>query len=830
MNCWRAVAVGAAISALAAPALAQTQTTHEVVPEFVTFGDLSHRLKLEKAAVNGLMGDVRCEFSIVDGRRGVHAKKVTFKENGKQLTTRVVPFQLGASCLESPKETDDIACLIETLKTETVTCTSGNVTFQLKRPLYKPRKNSSFAPAVTVGAPEILLPGSLWPLTETVRSATCTLSDKLAPCTWERIDAHRWFLGSASAQDLPSGRSELVAKLKTADLKNVIEIKVHVESCTHAMVAEIGLVPSASQQIVAFDSSCPLANPGYLETPSGERVELRSLRRTEGGRSLFALLGLPANLTPGRWKLRSVSGIHRGDVLVHVDSSLATASHVIRYVDEALNRRSGGVAARDPDGGTVAVVDPTGAGKDALLNDFRFTLPRLLAESSKEWCLRIEKAHVSTPSSRSKQLDQLKAEVASAEKAVKSAEATYTLKQRAAQEAELKATGTADKLEALKAAWSARETAAEAVHDADRAFERARARKRYVAEGWFRLVDPVVSVRVRTGDRAVRATLRLASNASECGVAPENRYLEVAMVLAVTSRQESIPLPIRKPFKLACGRHTARAGELIAPSNKDLRKCELEYNAEPYSSVHGPQQVVVELTIDGAAPEVFMWTLDEGATTFPLRPLIEGKVPPSEIRVRAYISATDRAVHYRPNQVDRIEGASLVRDPNFTFDAEIRPRGRFAFSGDLVNGHWYSFLQDFRLYVTVPVSVAGIRLPPNAGRLTRSDDKHSIQATGLRTGLLLAVEPWSWKARANPLTLPLKGVIGAFLLDGDDFDPFFAVGIAATLPLVESPTQFGTSLSVSFLYERELAREGGGRHFFIALSAEIFSLLSPKVR
>lgn len=160
--------------------------------------------------------------------------------------------------------------------------------------------------------------------------------------------------------------------------------------------------------------------------------------------------------------------------------------------------------------------------------------------------------------------------------------------------------------------------------------------------------------------------------------------------------------------------------------------------------------------------------------------------------------------------------------PDRQFRAVLRPRGPFGFRK-----------RQIRMFATIPVQISGLRLPAIPRNLRASTDNPYAELTSIRSGVLVALEPWDYDAGRNRWALPLRFLAGFNLLSvdvrGASFEPTATLGVAATFPLLQSDkkiaSQIGTSLALGLMGELDL--RDAHPYLLVSLGFNVLSLLAP---
>jgi hypothetical protein len=239
--------------------------------------------------------------------------------------------------------------------------------------------------------------------------------------------------------------------------------------------------------------------------------------------------------------------------------------------------------------------------------------------------------------------------------------------------------------------------------------------------------------------------------------------------------------------------------------------------------LYGPQAINVVVVRNGDnADGSTLWTIEGPDAEFVLSPPLAESTPDKPYTIRAQISEQDSVVVYRPGAfAARQDGVRTGRD--YSYEAKLRPRGPFGFNGPS---------NSVRYFLTVPLNVTGLRFPANPRDLTASSDAGHVQVTTLQAGLLGAVEPWDYDSGRPLWAVPLRFMAGMNLVDlnGGRFVPSILAGVSVTAPLLDSPSQFGTSVAIGIFWEADLRDEHPleTSHALITLGLNIFSLFAAE--
>lgn len=191
---------------------------------------------------------------------------------------------------------------------------------------------------------------------------------------------------------------------------------------------------------------------------------------------------------------------------------------------------------------------------------------------------------------------------------------------------------------------------------------------------------------------------------------------------------------------------------------------------------------------------------------------------PYVVRVTLGATVSDDRIVYRSGTKTQVVDGEAVVWTNQVFQARLRSSGQFAWFG--------RSRKSIRTYITIPVDVAGIRFKAAPRDMKSSGDPTSYQFTGIRTGALLAIEPWSHVLGRNWLALGPRVLVGlhGYGADTSKLGMSFVSGVGLSMPLLQNDT-LETSVGVQAYYERDL-RQGGGNHVLITGGLNVFSFLS----
>lgn len=331
--------------------------------------------------------------------------------------------------------------------------------------------------------------------------------------------------------------------------------------------------------------------------------------------------------------------------------------------------------------------------------------------------------------------------------------------------------------------------------------------------------------------------------------------------LANAARRESIPLPIKDMLFVACGElgeatiipeiagFTERVegvdiilnGTTRAINEDDLKagQCFLQYSPTRSSDaihqkgnkrrtieslVHFGRQEIEVVLRRGASEKKVLWTLDPTREqSIPLPQPADSKETGVYVAHAVVRGPMPPEVVYRPAAAINATERPILALGDLEFKANLRPRGRFG---------WVMF--PIRTFVTIPVELAGFRLPANARELESSSEDSKVQLVTGRTGVLIALEPWDYDRGVNPWPIPARLMTGMslFRLGEGRFVPSAMTGVQLSFPILDLPKgsaedQLGTDASLGFFWEHDL-QEGGGNHLMITMGANLLTLFGSK--
>jgi hypothetical protein len=257
--------------------------------------------------------------------------------------------------------------------------------------------------------------------------------------------------------------------------------------------------------------------------------------------------------------------------------------------------------------------------------------------------------------------------------------------------------------------------------------------------------------------------------------------------------------------------------------DRDLDECSIAFHRLASDEVtavaaYGRQRLLVSIA-DGDGEELtsFLWEVDPGDCPQGVcsrRPFSLSGYDATEFVVGVRVLGNPPRVHYRTGTTEAgPDGADIQ---GYEWSARVLPRGVFGMPIPL------------RVFITVPVIPLAIRTPALTRNLETSTDATGIEAVAGTTGVLLGLELWDYLERANLLApANLRLGLGLLLFDLDEtrFRPSFVAGLSFSLPIIEAPSQLGTSVSLSAFLEYDFASESA--HALFALSVDVLSLFSP---
>lgn len=343
---------------------------------------------------------------------------------------------------------------------------------------------------------------------------------------------------------------------------------------------------------------------------------------------------------------------------------------------------------------------------------------------------------------------------------------------------------------------------------------------------------------------------------------PERTLFATKVKLASAARRESIPLPIKDMLFVACGDLGEAAiipeiagfaerledvdivlnGTTRAINEDDLKagQCFLQYSPSRSSDaihqkgqrkrdtigslVHFGRQEIEVVLRRGASEKKVLWTLDPTREqSIPLPQPADSKETGVYVAQAVVRGPMPPEVVYRPAAPVNATERPIIALGDLEFKASLRPRGRFG---------WVMF--PIRTFVTIPVELAGFRLPANARELESSSTDSSVQIVTGRTGWLVALEPWDYDRGVNPWPVPARLMAGMslFRLGEGRFVPSLMNGVQFSFPVLDLPKgsaedQLGTDASLGFFWEHDL-QDGGGDHLMITVGANLLTLFGSK--
>lgn len=179
-----------------------------------------------------------------------------------------------------------------------------------------------------------------------------------------------------------------------------------------------------------------------------------------------------------------------------------------------------------------------------------------------------------------------------------------------------------------------------------------------------------------------------------------------------------------------------------------------------------------------------------------------------------------------PTDVFRIEWVSS--EGEVVLIALARPRGYFGLPAA-------SHGKSVRVYVTVPISLVGLRLPASGRDLESSSQSRYLGVSSFSTGAMFVVEPWNYNIGKNLIAaLPIYFASGfLFSLVGSEGvgRPQFLMGGGISFPLVQGSSHLDTSIAIGFHYGMDLGQRhpaAEGSHFLITFGANVLSLFGAR--
>ena len=311
--------------------------------------------------------------------------------------------------------------------------------------------------------------------------------------------------------------------------------------------------------------------------------------------------------------------------------------------------------------------------------------------------------------------------------------------------------------------------------------------------------------------------------------------LETNLTLANSAEVESIPFPAARFLTVQCDNTSVRAGQSRAIGHNDLQEklCYAQIDvveakkAIPSMAVYGPQTLMVSVTPKGGASTLARWDLaldKSNVDPFPL-PTPETQAAGGEYYdVEITVAAKDAAqVIYRAGttQLAEVGEARDVRRGELVYQARLRSRGVYGIRGKI------------RTFVTVPVEVAAIRFPARGDELADSSSSPNYQFMSPVVGVLLGMEPWNYDTGRNLWAIPMRALGGIHVREVRNHPELSVVlGGAVTLPIIDAPSELGSSLAVGGYASLDLAPSGrafANRLAFVAtLGFNVLSLFAGR--
>jgi predicted nucleic acid-binding Zn-ribbon protein len=237
--------------------------------------------------------------------------------------------------------------------------------------------------------------------------------------------------------------------------------------------------------------------------------------------------------------------------------------------------------------------------------------------------------------------------------------------------------------------------------------------------------------------------------------------------------------------------------------------------------LYGPQTLGVAVTLDGAPVESStIWDVESPTAEFVLPPPSTEATPEKPYVIRAQVFDLSNRAVYRQGSFD-VKREKISTDREYFYEARLRPRGPFGMSRYRV-----------RYFLTVPLDLTAFRFPASRRELRASSDAGHVQVMTLRAGLLGAVEPWNYDSSRPLWKVPVRFMAGMNLVDLNNarVAPSILAGLSITAPLLDAPSQFGTSAAVGVFWETNLRdpQPFKSSHLIITLGLNIFSLFAAK--
>ena len=252
--------------------------------------------------------------------------------------------------------------------------------------------------------------------------------------------------------------------------------------------------------------------------------------------------------------------------------------------------------------------------------------------------------------------------------------------------------------------------------------------------------------------------------------------------------------------------------------------CEREsWNKErctrPTYPAHGRQALSVKVTRNQASdPATSLWLLDpenEETWTFPVPTPKDSEKGNGSYRVEIVASGSAPGVTYFAPFAPKTDPVGDPTQPELRYEARLQPRGPYSWR-----------IAPIRTFITVPVSITGIRFPMSQADRRTSTENVNYQLTSPSVGLLLGCELWDYALQKNTFYLAPRLLSGfQFYKGASNFaDMSFLLGASIGLPIIEGSEKIPTSTNIGLFWERDL-RAGGGNHFLVTLGFQFFSLL-----
>jgi hypothetical protein len=269
----------------------------------------------------------------------------------------------------------------------------------------------------------------------------------------------------------------------------------------------------------------------------------------------------------------------------------------------------------------------------------------------------------------------------------------------------------------------------------------------------------------------------------------------------------------------------------VSIENDDVErgKCNVTFSRDWLSTAernafaqYGPQLVSITVHRDGSETDKdgsAQWTIRNASDSVGLPAPKTGTDGDAFYHVQIQ-TVTDSPRH--PYRSGAAPADELGRTAGQRFEAVLRPRGPFS---------WWPL--PVRTFFTIPLNVTSMRFPASPIDLRSSSSRSQYQVLTLDAGVLFAIEPWNYSRAKNLFPVPIRLLTGFNIvnLSAGSLDPSFVVGGSLTAPLVDSGSQFGTSLALGGFYEIDLREQSPwahGRHFLLTFGINLFSLAGAK--